>query len=663
MLLALFAREHCVAQATDMPRQPVQRSGTAAQRAATVQDTEQFRRNVFGLAASGSPQLALEQANARSADFSPAELLNLEHLVVAQQVEWARQQASASNDPDRLVPADRALQAAAALQGRVPAGVEFDAVRRDADADMMTALAVRGRMKEATALYETLLQSPQPLRATVHAAAGDAYTYLDRPDRAAQAYELALQATVEPLTDTTDPNAQSRADVQESLAFAYLDHGRYEEARQLIQSMARDTPSHTELSEDLDKVNPEYGRVRKMQAQYLLYTNRTDEGQRALDELRRNAPFDPSLLNARADGSLVVERPYSSQQMYRQAQADHPGDIETLVGVGKTALELHQYDQANAVATTFDGYFPDNNSVKNFQRDYQVYQRPQLIVDAFGERGNLNIADKAWGVDAGLYSGALATNWRVFAHSFTGKGETGDGIRASRVRLGIGGDYRRDGWEAGGEVHQTTGPFAKTGGAGAVSFRPDDHWRFGATVDSNSNTLPWQAYAAGITGRNATASVRYADDNTRYFNAAYGVSRYSDDNTRQQWEGTWYQRVVNQPRHQFSFWLDVAGSANSSDTAVYFNPRRDYTGQLRTMYQWTPWRYAEKSFSQRVYLTAGAYKQDGFGTSGLWEARLEQYWQLGRKASVTYGIGIGSHRYDASRETTKLIYLNLNVPL
>ncbi len=143
----------------------------------------------------------------------------------------------------------------------------------------------------------------------------------------------------------------------------------------------------------------------------------------------------------------------------------------------------------------------------------------------------------------------------------------------------------------------------------------------------------------------------------------YGVSRYSDTNLHQQWEGTWYQRLMNQPRHQVSIWLDVGSTSNNLAGTAYFNPRRDYTAQLRSMYQWTPWRYAEKSFSQRVYATVGGYKEDGFGESMLWELRLEQYWQLGRKASLAYGIGVGSKRYDASRETSKLIYINLNIPL
>ncbi len=662
LLLALFAREHCAAETAAQAAPRAQPAARMAQ-PAPASGREQLRERIFALAEAGSPKLALEQAATHPDVFAPRDLLLLEHLVVAQQIRWARQQASASNDPDRLVPADGALAAADALLVRIPAGDEYDGVRRAAQADRMTALSVRGRMKEATALYEQLSLAPEPLPAAAYVAAGDAYAYLEKPDLAEHAYKQGLQSVVEPLKQTTEPYALSLPAVQESLFFAYLDQGHYEEARELVATMARNTPSHTDLSEDADKINPEYGRVKKLQAQYLLYTNHVQEGLEALDALRKDAPFDPSFLTARADGSLVLERPYASQSIYRQAQADHPGDIESLVGIGKSALQLYQYDQAKAVAAAFDGNFPDNNSVMNFQRDYHVYERPQLIIDAIGERGNAVLADQAWGVDTRLYSSPLAEYWRVFAHQYSARADTADGQSVSRVRNGIGGDYRRDGWEASAEVHQSAGGNGKTGGTGTLAFRPNDHWRFGASADSDDNALPWKAYQVGVTGRTARASARYSQDDARYFNVMYGVSRYSDTNLHQEWEGTWYQRLMNQPRHQVSIWLDVGSTSNNLNNTAYFNPRRDYTAQLRTMYQWTPWRYAEKSFSQRVYATVGGYKEDGFGDSMLWEVRLEQYWQLGRKASLTYGVGVGSKRYDATRETSKLIYVNLNIPL
>lgn len=664
VLLALFARDHGGAQAAGAERAaPAARPSQAAP-ASPPESPQALRQRLFALAEDGSPQLALEQATARPEVFSRADLLQLEHLVVAQEIRWARQQAGASNAPDRLAAADHALAGADALLERIPPDESYQALRRTAQADRLTALAVRGRMAEASALYEQIAPpAGEPLPAAAYVAAGDAYAYQDKPDLAAHAYELALQSPREPIAETTEPYALTRVSVQESLFFAYLDQGRYETAHALVTSMLRTTPAQDALSVDIDKTNPDYGTVMKLQAQYLLYTNHVDEGVRALDALRRDAPFDPTLLTARADGALVQERPHGAQELYQQVHNDHPEDIASLAGIGETSLQRYQFEQARTVATTFGAGFPDNNAVRLFERDYRIYERPQLIIEAGGERGNAALADQAWAIDTHLYSSPLALYWRVFAHQFSGRADTGNGNSVSRVRNGAGVDYRRDGWEASAEVHQSTGGEGRTGGTGTLAYQPDDHWRFSLGFDSDANDLPWKAYQAGVTGRTGTASARYSQDDRRYFNLSYALSRYSDTNLNQQWLGTVYQRLLNTPRHQVSLWLDVGTDSNTLAGTAYFNPRRDYIAQVRSMYQWTPWRYADRSFSQRVYVSAGGYHQDGFGDSMLWEARLEHYWQLGRKASLTYGIGIGSRRYDAARETSKLIYLTLNVPL
>lgn len=662
LLLALMAREHCMADSARDATAPA-KSDAGLQKAVSAGEKDTLRENIFGLAEGGSPGLALEKASARPDVFTPRDLLLLEHLVVAQQVRWARQQASVSNDPDRLLPAERALAGADSLLARIPPDEEYDGVWRAARSDRLMALSVRGRMIEAATLYERLLKESDTLPAGAYVAGGDAYAYMDKPDLAAHAYERALLAVSEPLPEDGDLTALSRADVQERLFFAYLDGGHFEAAHAVIDTMARTTPITDPLSEDNDKVNPKYGRVRKLQAQYLLYTNRVHDGVQALEALRKDAPFDPTLLSARADGSMVQERPYASMELYRQSLADHPADLESLVGVGKAALELRQYDQAKQVATVFDSSFPDSVIVKNFQRDYDVYLRPQLIIDANGQRGNTVLADHAWSVDTLLYSSPMFDYWRIFAHQYSGQADTGDGLSVSRIRNGAGAEYRRDAWIAAAEVHQSTGGSGKTGGTGSISLVPDDHLRLTAVVDSDDNSLPWKAYQAGVTGRSATVSARYSVDDSRYFNLRYMASRYSDSNLHQEWQGTAYQRVLNQPRHVVAIWLDMGSNSNTLSDVAYFNPHRESVAQVRAMYEWTPWRYAQKSFSQRVYATAGGYRQDGFGTSMLWELRLEQFWRLGRKASLSYGIGVGSQRYDATRETTKLIYLNLNVPL
>ncbi len=658
VLLAMLMRDYCAAEtasAADLAGK------VAAGRIETERDAT--RKRIDAAASSGAWQLALQEAHKRPDVFSEKDCFDIEALGVASEVDWGYQQALASDGPERLDQYRVALQHIDDVLSRLPGDGDYTGLRRALQAERVVALRGLGRMREAVALYQGLDESPEPLPARAYAAAGDAYTYLDRPRDAAPAYERALQTTNAPLSPGVDPHALKRIDVQEGLFFAYLDAGRYEDAQRLLKSIAASTPVRADLAEHPEDLNEDYGRVKKLQAQYLLYTGRTREGIAALDTLRREAPFAPELISARSDASLLKERPHEAQQLYASALVDHPGDVETLAGLGRTALELNRYDRAAEINAMFGDRFPDNNTVKSLQRDFAAYRSPQLIVAANGQKGNAVLADNDWGIDTQLYSMPIARYWRVFAHQFSGRANTGDGNSVSRIRNGVGGDFRFDGIDAALEVNRSTGPEARTGVAGSLAYQPGDAWRFSAGFDTSTDALPWKAYQAGVNGRTATGAIRYSVDDRRYFELGYGVARYTDDNLNQQWRATWYERLVNTPRHLVATWVELDTSNNTLTNTAYFNPSRDLTAQATAMYQWTPWRDADRWFAQRVYATVGGYRQTDIGNSLLWEVRVEQQWQFSRSASLAYGIGLASQRMDRTRETSKLIYLNLNVPL
>jgi poly-beta-1,6 N-acetyl-D-glucosamine export porin PgaA len=425
----------------------------------------------------------------------------------------------------------------------------------------------------------------------------------------------------------------------------------------------KNTAKHDPLDDDPEEMSEEYARVEKLQAQYLVYTNRAQFGAQALNKLGVQVPFDPMLQVARADASSVEDRPREALGIYTHVLADHPGDIEALAGLGKTDLELAQYDRAADVNALFGAQFPDSVPVRNFQKEYQTYRSPDLIVAVNGQRGNSVLADNDWSIDTLLYSQPIFNYWRVFAHQFSGHADTGDGTDISRVRNGLGGDFRFYGWDASAEVDRSTGSQARTGGAGSVSYEPTDRWTIAAGFDTNDNSLPWKAYQQNVTGRTLDGSVRYQVDDYRYFDLGYGASRYSDMNFHQQWTGTWFERLYSTPVNEVSLTVDADTNSNTLANTTYYAPARDFTGQLTIKYEWTPWRDADRLFAQNLYATVGDYSERGYGSSFLWEIRFEQEWKLGTRATVSYGIGISSQCYDGAREYSKLAYLNLNIPL
>lgn len=616
-------------------------------------ERDAYRAEVLRESREGAATLALDHLREHPDWFTDSESWHVEHAAVAQRIRWGRQQLKSLSGPERFVIIDQAVAETEALLKKVPETPENAAFRQEIVADEVVALASRGRMKDATQRYEAMSQAGK-VPAYTRVSAGDAYAYLEKPDRAAAAYAQALK--------DAGPGEIETGDVQEGLFYADLDTGRYEDARALLDKMKADNPEYVRLAPEAGTPNPDYSRVKRLEAQYLVLTGRTHEGIAALDQWRHEAPFAASFVSARADGAMVQAEPYTARTMYKTALSEHPDDLSVMSGYGRASLALDDLKTAKDVADGLDERFPENGSVHALRKDLDVYQSPQLIIQAAGDKGNAVFADQEFGVDTKAYSGPFADHYRLFVHNFSGRADF-QGASQSRVRNGAGVQWFDTGIEVNGEVHQSVGAAGKTGGTLDASWIPSDHWKVSGLVTNDDLEVPYKAYAAGVTGKTATGNVRYTWDETRYASLTYGLSRYTDNNLRQRWDANFYQQVFSSPRHTVGVLFGAGTSSSTMNTVSYFSPSRDYSGQATAIWSWTPWRYADKSFTQRVYLTGGVYNQQSFGTSPMVEARLEHVWQINRKTQVSYGVGLGRHRYDGQPETRKFIYLNLNIPL
>ncbi|MCT7308016.1 MULTISPECIES: poly-beta-1,6 N-acetyl-D-glucosamine export porin PgaA [Ralstonia] len=616
-------------------------------------DRQAFHDEVMRESREGAATLAQENLRQHPDWFKESESWHVDHAAAAQRIRWGRQQLKVINGPERFVIIDQAVAEIEALLKKVPDTPENAEFRQQIVADEVVALASRGRMKDAVKRYEAMSQTGK-VPAYTRVAAGDAYAYLDTPDKAADAYARALK--------DASPGEIETGDVQEGLFYAMLDTGRFEEARALLDKMKADNPEYVRLAPEAGTPNPDYSRIKRLEAQYLILTGRTHQGIAELDKWRHEAPFAASLVSARADGAMVQTEPYRSRDMYKTALAEHPDDLSVVAGYGRASLAVDDLKTAKNVANGLDERFPENGSVRALRKDLDVYQSPQLIIQSTADKGNSAFANNEYGIDTKAYSGPFADHYRLFFHNFAGRAQF-DGASESRVRNGAGLQWFDTGVEVNGEVHQSVGAAGKTGGTLDATWIPSDHWKVSGMVTNDDLEVPYKAYQVGVTGKSVSGNVRYTWDETRYASLTYGVSRYTDDNLRQRVAANFYQQVFTSPRHTIGVLFGADTSRNTMTGLNYFSPSRDYSGQATAIWSWTPWRYADKSFTQRVYLTGGMYNQQSFGSSPMVEARLEHVWQINRKTQVSYGIGFGRHRYDGQPENRKFLYLNLNIPL
>lgn len=630
--------------------------GAAAAAAPSVRD------QVQEASRSGAANLALDLATEHRALFTPLEYAQLQHAAIAQRLRWSRAETWNLTGPERFATLDAALADGWQLLDSLPLAPEYASLRTAVISDMIYGLGLRGRYADAIKLYEGLRATNTPVHPYVLVSAGNAYAYEERYDEAIVCYEEALAKA--------GPGDIDRVPTQESLFFAYMDRGRYEDAEQLLQRIEKTSSQYVENAPVAERPNEDYATAQRLRAQYLMYSGETEAGTLAIDALQHDAPFSSGLRNAAASARLGDARPREAKAAFTTALAERPDDIQAMTGLARASMALREYPEAEAIVTTLSERFPESSSVRNLQRDYEVYQSPLLTMDFGGDIGhggdnsnndNSTIANREWSLNTMLYTSPISHNYRLFFHQFTGYADLGDGHK-SRVRNGAGLEYRRGSIEASTELHQSTGPSGRFGASANVAWLPSDGWRLAANFDSDSNDLPWKAYRAGIHGWSSGVSARYQPTERTYYDVAYQLQHYSDSNTRQTIGATWFQNLWTVPRHSVSTWTSVAYSNNSKTDTECFSPDHDLTAQVTAMYEWRPWRDGQYAFRQRVYATGGVYNQAEHGNSALWQLRLEQVWDLPRQTSITYGVGYGRHSYDGDPENRTLFYLTLNIP-
>lgn len=625
---------------------------------------EDLRHQIFGLATSGGANRALEEAKKRPDMFSPVDLAEIEELAIRQEVRGGRSKVRAMSSPDRFDSLDAAIRHAEEFDKRMPNTPDYAQVRASLAGDRTVAYAARGRMEDAVAVFETIPQNTE-VSAEALAAVGDAYSYLQQPAKSERVYQRAIDETRAAPRDAATLGYQYGShtrliDLREGLFYALTDQNKYTQAHQVLEDIHSALPPANEVH-PWDAANDDYLRYYRLLAQYQIYIGQTSAGMAGLTRLEEQVPFSAEVRDAQADATLGMGKTRQARDMYVATLTDHPDNLEALSGLGRASLALEDYPNAHRINTAFDDTFPENSSVRSFERDYKAYLAPVLTVDVNGEHGASALADNEFSIDTTLYSPPIFDNWRVFAHTFYGHAVTDIG-NVSRTRTGIGGEYRGGALTVTGEATRSLGGDGRTGGNGEVSYAFNDYLSASASVDSDSDSLPMKAYLNHIWGKSAEASLNFTDGDQRSASLSYSAARYSDSNFNQDITLSGTQRVFTTANQAVNISLNLDTGSNTITNAAYYAPSRDYTAEVVAMHQWSIWRSGEKSLVQRFYLTAGAYNERGFGTSAEFGARIEHNWTFSHDVTLKYGFGVLSHAYDGSREFSELAYATLTVP-
>ncbi|MDA7418447.1 poly-beta-1,6 N-acetyl-D-glucosamine export porin PgaA [Xenophilus arseniciresistens] len=628
------------------------------------------RQTVLMLSEAGGASSAWEQARraqqSRPGTFTPLELAGLQQAALGEQVGWATAERDLRLGPTRTQPLDEVLAALQSAEGEAlaqsqragdsPQAAEWTALHKRLRWDHVLALVESGQPEAAIRLYRQLLG--EGLQPPFHGqiAAARALARMGRSHEAVRVYEQALAGADEERNDVR------RA--QLGLIYTYADAGRFDDAHALLERLQQRTPVFLRLAPVAQTPNPEYSELHEIEADLLLMGDRLDAAQARFATLSGAAGMHAGF---RAGAATVAQRrdhPERAVAQYEALLADDPRGIQTRAGHAEALMAANEWRPAREQVESLMADAPDDTVVERVQRHHAAATGARLDVEAGGESGNLATANRVWQLDSRLSSGLMNDSWRLLAGYTRAQGETDDGGYHHWHRGALGLSWSRSKWDA--EVllqSANSGPYRHSLAA-SLAYRLSDQWRLAARFDGDSTQTPWRARTAGIGARSTELEASWIHSERRSIGLTLNHLALSDGNARNGATLQWRERWLSTPRLQVESTLSASeGSWREQQQRPYFSPDQERSVQASVWAQWLTWRENERAFFQGVELSAGGYRQSGFGSGSLWNLRYEHRWQFGPHAQLRYGLSVGSHPYDGRRERQRRIYLQLSVPL
>jgi biofilm PGA synthesis protein PgaA len=564
--------------------------------------------------------------------------------------------------PARYAPMDAALADNSALT-REAVAAQQTAIARSLRLDHIVGLQARGASTQALNEFKVLEADGGPLPAYALNAAADALMALRQPEQARAMYQRALLA---------DPG---NGGSQTGLVYAELEAENLPGMEQMVQQRLAATQRSPA--------------ARRTEVSALRFADRIQPAATALAQLSTEFPSDVGLWLEQAD--LLSQRglPRAAAERYRAVLAAEPASVKARAGLADAVWAQGDIPQAARMVAALQAEAPEHPAVQRLVRAWQRNQRPFLTSSATWGFGSGHVAgndDLAW--SSTLYSGQTAQGLRLFAthhrasaqwwwdsaHLYQGS--------ASHTRGGMGLEWTQRDLQATVEVgHDLRNGHATVGAVGA-NWQVNDQLSLRARYESQTNDFPLKGRVPDVESNLGAPTHLHADktalgvayrwNESRRVAADVSHYRFNDGNQRTAVAASWSERLVSGYGRTLDLQTAAYTSANSLRDTVYFNPQRDFAVSATLTADWLTWRHYERSFNQRVAVSAGLYRQqsgDGsssasYGQTYGWNPFYGVYyaheWQWGPDRSLRYGIGARRFPYDGKFENSRYIDATLN---
>lgn len=537
----------------------------------------------------------------------------------ASMVRWGAEATTATGQ-SRFADTDVAIQRLENLIRETLARSPVDiALLHRLERDRVTALRNRERWGDALAAVEALRAAGDAIPAYVRLAEADALLALRQPERARTAYLDVLKS---------DPASR---EARTGLFYAQIETEDFAAAFANADAQAgaegprRDTPGRSR-----PEPNDDWLGAQILAANARHYSDMHEEAWNRLLPLAKRAP---SLGYLRAAlGSVAAARgwPRLAAEEVRIAATLAPEDRGIEVALADSDLRRADPASAKARASSLLSRYPDDQSVQRLKRDITVAEMREFRLDISSrqEQGSaLSAPGGGSQVSTRLYSSPYAGRLRALAAAERATAYPVEG-RVLRERLGFGAEYAGPDSTVEAIAWQNNGNLSKDGASLIGSWRPDDHWAIYAGAEAYSADTPLRAQFYGISGNAADFGGEYRWHESRAVSASVRLVEFSDGNRRQSQRVVFMQRLIDQPRFDLDLRPEYYASRNSLQGVPYFNPVNDQTLTLALEAEHVMTRHYDRSWVQRAIISAGNYRQEGYGSGTIGTLTYEQRYRF-----------------------------------
>ena len=340
----------------------------------------------------------------------------------------------------------------------------------------------------------------------------------------------------------------------------------------------------------------------------------------AISADERNPPY---LIAPMADCLLRADRRIDALALIDAGLARYPDDPVLLHARTKTQVALrldgNQYDERALLQAGVES--------ANSDRDLREWL---VLVEA---------------------SARVAEPWRIYARYLASRTDEAQFDSGEMNRIGAGARWRPNarllidqGFST--DVEQSD----RDGSHTRVTYYFGDRWRSAVGHDTYADDISVRARANDIEARRSYAELEYNSlDHVWYW---YGIAsgyRYTDTNRRSAYFTTVGYTYAILPVREHRIYLEWYGSHNTLANAAYFNPSRDRNVAVVHSTEFVfDSRY--KRHVDRLNLSLGAYRQDGFGQEAVWGIGYEQQYDFDGANALSLGAAFNRNFYDGARE-------------